>query len=250
MTNQKLFAFKTDVSDVEMPLSLNNPFGTSIPDIARIAAMEFQEFLDRVVDEWEYDFSTRKGKMFGVLVVQVNDQSYGYLKAVSGRLSRHVEYQELVPSIFDDSSDDYFINKGMTAVTEFGTRISQSEDEFEIASLVEERRLKSIEIQQKLFDFYNFLNLSGQESNLIDVFKNASIDKPPSAAGECSAPKLLQYAFRHKLKPIAICEFWWGRTAPNNYREHKRFYPACLDKCKPILEYMLEDIELYNNRNK
>jgi len=245
-STNKLFSFNTDISKVEIPETLNNPFGSDLPDIARIAGIEFQYYIEKVVDNWEYDFNNRKGKMFGVLVVQTQSESYGYLGAVSGRLSRHTEYEELVPSVFDDSSDDYFINKGMTAVTKFGTLINESECELEISTLKEERRLKSIEIQQKLFEHYHFLNLSGHESNLLEIFKNVSIEKPPSAAGECAAPKLLQYAFEYDLKPIAIAEFWWGRTAPNQYREQKKFYPACIDKCKPILEYMLEDNELYN----
>ena len=249
MSINKLSTFITDISKVEIPKHLNNPFGSEPPEISRIAAVEFQAFIESAVKFWEYDFSTRKGKMFGVLVVQTADQKLAYLRAVSGRLSRHTEYEELVPSIFDDSSEDYFINKGMTAVTEFGTRIKNTNDKLEKASLIEERRLKSIEIQQKLFDHYNFINISGQELNLLDVFKKACIDKPPSAAGECAAPKLLQYAFKNKLRPIAIAEFWWGRAAPNNYRVQKNYYPACTDKCKPILEYMLDDDKLYDKRD-
>ena len=71
---------------------------------------------------------------------------------------------------------------------------------------------------------------------------------PPSAAGECAAPKLLQYAIEHQLKPIALTEFWWGNSTKE--KTHNVFYPACKNKCRPILEYMLEDTELFINRTQ
>ena len=83
----------------------------------------------------------------------------------------------------------------------------------------------------------------------MQIFKSSSHGNPPSAAGECAAPKLLHYAFKHQLKPIALAEFWWGNTLKNIEREHKDFYPACKNKCRPILEYMLDDTELFNQSN-
>ena len=56
------------------------------------------------------------------------------------------------------------------------------------------------------------------------------------------SPKLLQYAFQHQMKPIAMAEFWWGQSPETSIRKHKYFYPACIGKCKPILTHMLEGI--------
>ena len=77
----------------------------------------------------------------------------------------------------------------------------------------------------------------------MEIFKHSSNGIPPSAAGECAAPKLLQYAIKHQLEPIALTEFWWGKS--NKEREHNICYPACSNKCRPILEYMLENTELF-----
>ena len=63
--------------------------------------------------------------------------------------------------------------------------------------------------------------------------------KPPSGAGECAAPKLLHYAFKNNLKVLAIAEFWWGKNARPLERIHRQHYPACENKCRPILGYML-----------
>jgi len=105
-------------------------------------------------------------------------------------------------------------------------------------------------LQQRLFENYHFLNRSGQVQNLLEIFKHSSHGNPPSAAGECAAPKLLQYAIQKQLKPIALAEFWWGSAIAHPGKEQGVFYPACKDKCRPILEYMLEDTELFVKRRE
>jgi tRNA pseudouridine32 synthase/23S rRNA pseudouridine746 synthase len=97
-----------------------------------------------------------------------------------------------------------------------------------------------------LFAHYRFLNRNGTEKNVLEIFESSTQGNPPAAAGECAAPKLLQYAFKHQLKPIALAEFWWGNLE-NKEKEHKAFYPACKNRCRPILEFMLEDSLLYKN---
>ncbi|HUH73725.1 MAG TPA: hypothetical protein VLZ75_04900 [Chitinophagales bacterium] len=245
----QIFKFKTDISTIDIPTKLNNPFGTYLPEIARVATEEFQEFILEEFEKWNYDFNNRKGKMWGVLVVQLDDETYGYLGTVSGKLPENIECDFLIPSVFDVSTGDYFINKGMTELTEIGNEIKNTNCPIETNSLQQERKQKSIALQQRLFENYHFLNLSGKEKNLLEIFTNSSLGNPPSAAGECAAPKLLQYAFRHSLKPIALTEFWWGSSIVNKEKEHAVHYPACKDRCRPILEYMLEDVDLYNNRN-
>ena len=110
----------------------------------------------------------------------------------------------------------------------------------EIENLKEIRRQTSANLQQQLFDNYKFLNQEKKEKSLADIFQEVI---PPAGSGECAAPKLLQYAFLHNLKPIAIAEFWWGESPKSEVRVHGNFYPACRGKCKPILGHMLEGIE-------
>lgn len=247
MPNRNIFNFKTDISKIKIPAALNNPFLPVVPDIAVVAAQEFQEFIAAECVNWDYDFMVRNGKMFGILVVQKQNNDYAYLGAVSGKLPG--ESGRLIPSVFDDATDDYFFTKGMTALTEIGTKIKQANDQSEVIALTEQRRLKSISIQQKLFENYLFSDGAGNDKNILEIFEASSHGNPPSAAGECAAPKLLQYARTHLLRPIAIAEFWWGNPLKGKERGHKLFYPACRDKCRPILEYMLDDQELYNKAN-
>ena len=112
-----------------------------------------------------------------------------------------------------------------------------------INQLKEERRQKSAQLQQQLFEQYAFLNQYQELKSLGAIFNG----NPPAGAGECAAPKLLHYAFQNDLKPIAMAEFWWGQSPKSEVRKHQQFYPACTGKCEPILKHMLKDIPLEDN---
>ncbi len=109
------------------------------------------------------------------------------------------------------------------------------------------RKEKSNLLQTKLFQQYQFLNIRGEQKDLIEIFENTTEKNPPAATGDCAAPKLLQYAFLHKLKPLAMAEFWWGNAPKSEIRKHKNFYPACRGKCEPILGHMLEGMDIDEN---
>ena len=116
-----------------------------------------------------------------------------------------------------------------------------------IDALKEERKVKSAACQQEIFDHYFFLNAQGDQKSLGAIFQATEDQKPPAGAGECAAPKLLQYAFLHNLKPIALAEFWWGQSPSSEIKKHGHFYPACRGKCEPILGHMLAGIEMDEN---
>jgi tRNA pseudouridine32 synthase/23S rRNA pseudouridine746 synthase len=65
--------------------------------------------------------------------------------------------------------------------------------------------------------------------------------------GECCAPKLLNYAALNGLKPLGLSEFYWGKENKSGTRKHGEFYPACAEKCQPILGFMLCGIKERNN---
>jgi len=119
------------------------------------------------------------------------------------------------------------------------------EDQLDFLKL--ERSKKSAALQQEIFKQYTFLNQASNKKSLLEIFKNTIYLFPPSAAGECAAPKLLQYAFLNQLTPICMAEFWWGASPNSEVRLHKQFYPACKSKCEPILKHMLEGIDLDAN---
>ncbi|WP_118973636.1 RluA family pseudouridine synthase [Taibaiella koreensis] len=113
-----------------------------------------------------------------------------------------------------------------------------------IEALKKERKEKSAALQQQLFEQYAFCNQYGHTKSLHDIFSETVFGKPPSAAGECATPKLLQYAFLNGYRPLAMAEFWWGASPKSEIRVHGQFYPACTGKCKPILKHMLEGMAI------
>jgi tRNA pseudouridine32 synthase/23S rRNA pseudouridine746 synthase len=117
----------------------------------------------------------------------------------------------------------------------------------EIALLTAERKSRSAALQQQLFDRFQFLNALGETKGLCDIFAQTAQRIPPAGAGECAAPKLLQYAFLHKLHPIAMAEFWWGESPKTEIRIHGHYYPACKGKCEPILQHMLKGLDVEDN---
>ena len=122
-----------------------------------------------------------------------------------------------------------------------------NELEQHIQSLKDEHKTKSIQLQDTLFNQYNFLNIYNETKSLLPMFANTTIQRPPLGAGDCIAPKLLQYAFIKGYKPIAMAQFWWGNSPRNEVRRHGLYYPACRGKCGPILEHMLKGIEVEEN---
>ncbi|WP_165735604.1 RluA family pseudouridine synthase [Pseudoalteromonas sp. C8] len=117
----------------------------------------------------------------------------------------------------------------------------------EIAHLKKRRKTLSKNLQKKLFAQYQFLNANGETTDLNAIFAALPEHTPPSGAGDCAAPKLLQYAYKHGLKPLAMAEFWWGAAPKSAIRQHKNYYPSCYSKCQPILGHMLKGLDVEDN---
>eukprot|EP00980_Cylindrotheca_fusiformis_P019979 scaffold7064_cov111-Cylindrotheca_fusiformis.AAC.2 len=121
---------------------------------------------------------------------------------------------------------------------------SLEELESELQSAKQTRKNRSSELQNKLFDQYQFWNIGGKTKSLLPIFAATSLGRPPSGAGDCAAPKLFQYAFQKGYTPVALAEFWWGKSPMDEIRKHNFFYPACRGKCEPILQHMLQGMNI------
>ena len=119
--------------------------------------------------------------------------------------------------------------------------------EKEIEQLKAERKERSATLQRKLFEQFGMLNARGEVKNLCTIFEQTVQKVPPGGAGECALPKLLQYAYLHQLRPLAMAEFWWGNSPKNEIRHHGYYYPSCKGKCEPILQHMLQGLEVDEN---
>lgn len=157
------------------------------------------------------------------------------------------EFNALNEALRQQSIKSNFLIKDMTKYWKY--RIEAAETKVkqyleEINELKTIRKNKSAALQQRLFDNYTFLNKDGESKSLSEIFEGNTLI---AGAGECAAPKLLQYAFLHDLKPIVMAEFWWGKAPNMEIRQHGNFYPACRGKCKPILGHMLKGMKIDDN---
>ena len=182
-------------------------------------------------------------------------------KMKTSKLSRRLQKKEakanldaanfniLNKKLIQESYNDQFYYKELQEY--YSCKIEESKTpladfENKIIGLMALRKKTSAILQNTLFEKYQFLNQQKETKGLLSIFNNPSV-KPPAGAGDCSAPKLLQYAFQHELTPVAMAEFWWGISPNSEVRKHKNFYPSCQSRCKPILNHMLKGIQMDEN---
>ena len=324
-----LHRFTTSISDIPLPERFTYPFCYTPHPLCVMAAEEVQNYLSKQSD-WQEELS--QGKMFGVLIVQTEDGSIGYLTAFSGILAGKNIHPYFVPPVYDLLQPQGFFKIEEENISTINRRICRLEEdkkyidllsdltqttqsaqdalsiaktqlkeakekrellrktgqldakeeadliresqfqkaeykrlerswkdkiaslqveagnwEKQIQELKAERKVRSAALQQQLFEQFRMLNYRGEVITLCDIFEQTVHKPPPAGAGECAAPKLLQQAYLHHWKPIAMAEFWWGNSPKNEVRHHGYYYPACKGKCEPILRHMLQGLEVEAN---
>ena len=220
---------------------MESPFILPPHPLAQKAARKVMERVHAYMSAHPESELHRQGKMFGVLVYTDNLSpltSHRYLAAFSAKLDGSYFHEGFVPPVY--------------AMPE---------------PPVGKTKAESQRLQRLLFANYNFTNLRGETKNLLDIFASekpiltpeeffdksqmsnlkSQISNPPSGAGECCAPKLLQYALMHGLEPFALAEFWVGAPSRTEVRQEGNFYAPCSGRCKPILRWILGE-ELTNER--
>lgn len=324
-----LHRFSASIADIPLPERFTYPFYYTPHPLCIMAAEEVKAYLCKQ-NGWQDELS--QGKMFGVLIVQTEDGSIGYLAAFSGILAGKNIHPYFVPPVYDLLQPQGFFKTEEENISAINRRIRQLEEDKEYSDLLSdlvqttqsaqdalaiariqlkyakdkrelrrktgqldaeeeaaliresqfqkaeykrmerfwkdkvaslqaevdnrkkqiqelkaERKVRSAALQQQLFEQFSMLNYKGEMKNLCDIFEQTVHKTPPAGAGECAAPKLLQQAYLHKWKPIAMAEFWWGDSPKNEVRHHGYYYPACKGKCEPILRYMLQGLEVEAN---
>lgn len=230
-----LHTFATNVTDIDLPRKFTDPFNYEPHVLCQIAAHEVQQYIDSH-PMWCEELV--EGKMFGVLVVQAVS-GLRYLAAYSGLLQGRNDLPYFVPAVYDLLNPKGHFKIEEAAITEINHTIDKVEAETNqrAIALRHERKVRSQALQEWVFHQFVMRNKKGEVKDLTQIFLEAQHKTPPSGAGECAAPKLLQQAFLHHWTPVAMAEFWWGGDSAERKRGH--YYPACEEKCRPILNYML-----------
>lgn len=168
-----------------------------------------------------------EGKMLGVLLTD-----RGVLNAFSGLAGGLSVLEDFVPPIFDYGVPDGYFRRREAEISAMPDGIAKGRE--------------SARLQDWLFDQYKVLNANGEQLSVKQIFARRGL-VPPGGTGDCAAPKLLQYAYLHGMKPLAMGEFWYGSSHSSEVREHGHFYPACFGKCGPLLSFMMEGLDVEPN---
>ena len=166
-----------------------------------------------------------------------------------GRDMRRKEGERDDALILESQRDNADLQRAKRALKECVAKCAERCDLYvrQLAELKGERQQRSATLQMQLFEQFRILNSRGEVKTLVELFAPTPQIIPPAGAGECAAPKLLQYAYLNGYKPIAMAEFWQGASPRGEVRHHDAFYPACNGKCKPILLFMLEGLNVEPN---
>ena len=243
--NNRTFAFMICHplhTNIEKPGRFTYPFCYEPHPLCQLAAKEVQAEIARI--------NPQEGKMFGVLVVEMEDgrckteegrcKTLGFLAAYSGLLEGRNDWDYFVPPVYDAQQPDGYFKTQERIISQTSAISPQTSKEL------------SQNLQDWLFHQYQLLNARGEVKDLVDIWQSyydkpklrKKFPMPPGGTGDCCAPKLLQYAYQHGLKPVCMAEFWWGQSTKTELRQHLNYYPACRGKCKPILTWMLQGLEV------
>lgn len=236
-------------SDIPRPERFTYPFCHEPHPLCLLATEEVKQEIAHI--------NPSEGKMFGVLVVE-SPQGLGFLAAYSGLLEGRNDWKYFVPPVYDAQQPGEHFKTQEREISELNREIDRLDpraNPITIERLKARRKQMSEDLQLWLFRQYRFLNARGESKDLVDVWQayhcSPRIRKkyplPPGGTGDCCAPKLLQYAYRHGLKPVCMAEFWWGASPKRDIRHHGQFYPACRGKCKPVLTWMLQGLAVDPN---
>ena len=228
-------------TSIAKPERFTYPFYYDPHPLCQLAAKEVQTY---IATHEDIKADADNGKMFGVLVVECEGQNgqYGFLAAYSGLLAGRNDWEYFVPPVFDAQQPDGHFK---TMEREISIIAKNPNDPRDTKAL-------SQELQLWLFHQYQLLNAYGESKDLVAIWQSyytreklrKKYPLPPGGTGDCCAPKLLQYAYQQGLRPVCMAEFWWGKSTKEELRQHGNYYPACRGKCKPILTWMLQGLEV------
>lgn len=242
-----MHTFQTDITPIPLPRQFTYPFHYTPHPLCVMAANEVQNYLQGRT-EWHAEL--QQGKMFGVLVVRSSHGEIGYLAAFSGNLAGSNHHEFFVPPVYDLLNPDGYFKEEEARISKINVILNEVKhlDTNEwIQALKEERKNRSIALQQWIFHQFVLCNAKGERQDIYQIFNEQAHRVPPAGTGECAAPKLLQHAYLNGYQPLAMAEFWWGDSPKGEIRRHGHYYPSCRHKCEPILGFMLQGLDVEPN---
>ena len=190
------------------------------------------------------------GIMLGVLTALSEDGKKIILKTVSGNAKRLVpaakeENVFYVPPVVSPEKINEALKKNDRLIHKLTFFINFIKENKKLYSkkcssfLIRYRTRLTDESLLKVFDLYSFSCSDGKKRSLMEICAQKGKNfLPPCGTGDCCAPRLLDFAFSHKLVPVSMAEVFYGGK-DNSTRENGKLYPPCDERCSLILPSML-----------
>lgn len=186
----------------------------------------------------DYLFGEARGQMFGVMVCLDRHGARKVLRAFSCQYNGYWEVDGWVGPLFDVAQFMELTFDVERRIKALGAEIERREAiGGKALTLRQERRQLSRQLMKDIHDLYRLTNFRGETRSLPAAFLGKG--GIPTGAGDCCAPKLLNYAAQNNLTPLGVAEFYWGMENRSATRQHGHFYQACQEKCAPILGFLL-----------
>lgn len=175
------------------------------------------------------------------------------LTAVSG-ISRQIVGQSdkntiIVPPLVSNEVITATLQKNDRQIHELTEKINSLEktQTQEKGQLLSERKKLTDESLLKVFTQYSFTRFDGKKVSLNQIIKEHQGKLPPTGTGDCCAPKLLSYAFGHKLQIISMDEVYFGKNTA--HKINGLSYPPCDERCAYILPSILGLEIIYRDKD-
>ena len=137
----------------------------------------------------------------------------------------------IVPPLVSDEAINQALSKNDKKIHELTQLIKAGNKKLE-----SQRSNLTTESLKNVFLLYDFTRFDGKKISLNQII-NKKGKLPPTGTGDCSAPKLLEYAFSHNLEIISMDEVFYGKDSKN--KKNGISYGPCDERCGYILPSIL-----------
>ncbi|TBX67049.1 RluA family pseudouridine synthase [Flavobacterium silvisoli] len=230
--------FKKSIAGIPLPEKFTFPFYYEPHPLCIIAAEELQNYLKSQTD-FEHNFGiddTQQGliigKMFGVLVVQNQQEDLGYLWAFSGKLAESNQLPFFVPTVYDMLKHDGFFKKEEISINQLNAEIENLEQSPDYLNSINNLQKTKQQSEKEIFE--QKIKIKEGKKARAELRKNPTTEIDQDALNKASQEegillkKMTQY-WHYKIEEAtqAIVPF---TTRINQLKEERRQKSAALQQ--------------------
>ena len=191
---------------------------------------------------WSLSFSGGEKSQIQILIVPPVVSA----NKIAGALSKNDDEIHRLTERLNELKELKSKNLLLNESTDCGKK-SLSEIDSEFTLLEEKRRNLCDQSLRKVLELYEFFCIDGKTRTISEICRSYNRGKlPPTGTGDCTAPRLFDFAFRNGLRPLSLAETRLGSQVPV---EPLCLVPPCDARCAIVLPSMLGIKILYRDEH-